>query len=223
MDALSRLGPVGLSLLRQVDVALATHGAPATHPVWPLLRQVGATASDAVRAVAGLRPDDIRAAGVTVRSEVEALAAMSVPVDVDWHGAAGDAYALVGRALDQHLRGPGGGSLAGRLGATADYADEVADWCARSRLAMARALAEVLGSAEAVTVRTGADMSGVAGRAVVLAAADIAAHVLTAAAGAVAEGQATLARWPSRLGELTYRAPAGAGAGHPETTLRVRP
>ena len=44
MDALARLAPVARPLLRDVDNALATLGAPPEHPVWALLRRMGSHA-----------------------------------------------------------------------------------------------------------------------------------------------------------------------------------
>jgi hypothetical protein len=68
MDALARVEPVARPLLREVDVALATLGAPADHPVWPLLRRLGVTPADAVAFFAEARPDAIRSAGAAVEA-----------------------------------------------------------------------------------------------------------------------------------------------------------
>ncbi|NED58404.1 hypothetical protein G3I24_46875, partial [Micromonospora aurantiaca] len=66
---------------------------------------------------------------------------------VAWSGAAASAYDEARAALLRHLdEGPE--SLVGRLESTAGYADALAGWVEGSRAALARALAEVLGSAE---------------------------------------------------------------------------
>jgi hypothetical protein len=101
---------------------------------------------------------------------------------------------------------------------------------------MARALAVVLGSAEAVLVRAsglasgsvpgpgGAAGDGAAGDgAAALAAATIAGHVLAAADGVLADGRALRSRWAPRLAELVFRGPTGAGPAPPEAPVRVRP
>ena len=46
MDLLDRVYPVAARLLDQVDASLAAAGAPADHPIWPLLRQLGALGRD---------------------------------------------------------------------------------------------------------------------------------------------------------------------------------
>jgi hypothetical protein len=66
---------------------------------------------------------------------------------------------------------------------------------------MARSIADVLGSAEAVRLRA----SGDAG-----AAATVAARILAVAAEAYSCGQAIAERWAGRLDELSYRPPAPA-------------
>jgi hypothetical protein len=98
--------------------------------------------------------------------------------------------------------------LTERLEATAGYLEAVADWLARSRLAVARTLAVALVSAEAVAVRTpDAD-----------AAADLAAYVLTVVAEVYDDGRALLDEWPARLAELPFRAEVAGGLAFPEFT-----
>lgn len=237
MDALAQLEPVARPLLRQVDEALATLGAPAEHEVWGLLRQVGATPGDAVTGFAELtatRADPaagpLRVAAGVLRSQADAYLAATVPASVPWAGGAGEAYLASAASLGAHLHGAGradglaqggrGDSLAGRLAATASYVDEVADWQSRSRDRIARTLAAVLASAQTVRLRarTGAG-SGSATE--VSAAADIGAYVLAAAAQALQEGRDLHRGWHERLAELPYHASAEVGSGRVEATIRL--
>jgi hypothetical protein len=116
--------------------------------------------------------------GAEVRAVVRAYRSVSttLSVDVPWEGAAADAFAERRRVLANDAD-----DAAGRVAALADRADAAADWAFAARLRLAVALAQVLGSAEAVAVVTGgADAPG--------AAADIAARVLS-----VLDGVATAA------------------------------
>jgi hypothetical protein len=131
--------------------------------------------------------------------------------------------------------------MAGRLGATASYLDDVAAWLVRGRRALAGALAECLGSAEAVALRgapgfgvahpagAGSGTGGVAPgplgstfggpattpREVIRAAADLGAHVLAGAAEILDDGQHVLDVWAGRLDDLPYpiSAPVVVNAG----------
>ncbi|MFI6227499.1 hypothetical protein ACIBCR_09305 [Micromonospora echinospora] len=152
MDLLDRLAEPGLDLLGRVDTLLAS-GVPEGHPVWPLLRRMQALPGEAVRTFLDLRPAPLAGGGRTVRQFVrdydDACAALTD--QAAWSGPAASAYGQARAGLLRHLdEGPD--SLVGRLESTAGYADALADWAERSRLALARALADVLGSAEAVTV-----------------------------------------------------------------------
>jgi hypothetical protein len=243
MDALTQLEPVARPLLRQVDEALATLGAPAEHQVWRLLRQVGATPADSVTIFADLTAADpsggsLRVAAGALREQADAYLAASMPASVPWAGGAGEAYAARAAALGSHLYGDGPtdgrlegrfegpvdgrDSMAGRLAAMASYMDEVADWQARSRHRIARVLADVLGSAQAVALRAATGPSaGPGASAEVLAAADIGAHVLVATADAIDEGRDLHRAWDERLAELPYRGPVDAGAGRFDATIRL--
>ena len=205
MDALDRLAEPGLDLLARVDTLLAT-GAPDGHRLWPLLRRMQVLPGDAVRQFLDLHPAPLATAGDAVRRLVrgydDASAALSDPVA--WSGPAAAAYDEARAALLRHLdEGPE--SLAGRLESTAGYADALADWVTGSRLTLARALADVLGSAEAVTVHAAARSPGGEGSAGALAAAEIAARVL-AVLGVAYDGAETLLRqWSASLAETTWR------------------
>lgn len=239
MDALSRLEPVARPLLTQVDEALATLGAPADHDVWRLLRRVGATPAGAVTFFAALTgsglqassPASLRRAADTLREQARTFAAVTVPTSVPWAGRAGEAYAAQAVALAGHLHGPAGtsrissdeDSLSSRLVATASYVDDVAGWQGRSRDRIARALAGVLSSAEAVTLCAAGGLRPTPGPAPgeVLAAAEIGAHILAAAADALTDGQELTRAWAPRLAELPYRGPAGGGSGRFDAAIRL--
>jgi hypothetical protein len=208
MDALARLYPLAGALLRDVDEALATLGAPATHPVWRLLASVGATPADVAGVVADLDPSRQRAAATALRGHAEAYVNASIPSDPPWEGETSQRYAVVAAAIRDHLSGEPD-SMAGRLRALASYVDNVADWQQSLRDAVARCLAQALTSSQAVTLRgrgtRAADPSGLT--AAVVAAADIGAAVLDVAREAAAAGQ-QLVRGAAGLDELGYRAPA---------------
>jgi hypothetical protein len=221
MDALDRLAEPGLDLLDRVDTLLAG-GAPDGHRLWPLLRRMRVLPGDAVRGFLDLHPAPLVGAGHAVRALVrgydEASRALTDPVA--WSGPAASAYDRSRAALLRHLdEGPE--SLVGRLESTAGYADALADWVEGSRRALARALADVLGSAEAVRVRAATAPGAQAGGAELRAAADI-AHRVLAALGVAYDGAETLLRqWSPSLAETTWRGPA-AGDPYHDSPLRVR-
>lgn len=92
------------------------------------------------------------------------------PAEPAWQGASAEAFADWWTALAAYLTGKphgsdaggagqpghaddvGGEGLAGRLAATAGYLEATAGWASRTRLALARTLATVLTSAQAVTL-----------------------------------------------------------------------
>lgn len=219
VDALARIEPVARPLLAQVDAALSGLGAPAGHPVWARLRALGATPAAAVAFFAGLHSQPLRAAAARVLDQAETYDALIIPADLPWAGAAGEAYRVLAAALAEHLHGAGPGSLAGRLRASAVFLNQTATFVDHSRQRIARALAEVISSRQALTLRAGLMLAGAAAGTSVLAAADIGAHVLAAAGDALAQGRDLLADGP--LDELTFVPPAGAGALSTDAALRV--
>ncbi|MEV0153000.1 hypothetical protein AB0H57_04560 [Micromonospora sp. NPDC050686] len=231
MDALDRLAEPGLDLLRRVDVLLAA-GVPEGHPVWPLLRRMQVLPGDALRAFLDLHSAPLASAGDAVRRLVQgyddASAALTDPGL--WAGPAAAHYDQARATLLRHLdEGPE--SLVGRMEATAGYADALADWVTGSRLAVARALADVLRCTEAVAVvaatRPGAATAGAfpggatvdasaggataAGRAGVAEAAVIAARVLAVLSVAYDGAETLLRQWSPSLAESTWRPVAEAG------------
>ncbi|SBT54054.1 hypothetical protein [Micromonospora narathiwatensis] len=219
MDALDRLAEPGLDLLARVDTLLAA-GAPEGHRLWPLLRRMQVLPGAAVREFLDLHPAPLADAGHAVRRLTrgydDACTLLADPVA--WSGPAASAYDEARTTLLRHLdEGPE--SLVGRLESTAGYADALADWVEGSRLALARALADVLRSAEAVTV-CAATAAGRDDRAGALAAAEIATRVL-AVLGVAYDGAETLLRqWAPSLAETTWRdRPAGVRAAN--STMRI--
>ncbi|MEV4760582.1 hypothetical protein AB0J86_36520 [Micromonospora sp. NPDC049559] len=217
MDPLDRLAGPGADLLRRVDDTLVAAGAPDDHRIWPLLRRLRALPGEAVAAVAALHPAPLAEAGGALRTRLpeyeDARAALAR--EVSWQGAGAEAYAAQRDALAAYLTA-GPESLAGRLSATAGYAAALGDWVTASRGALARTVAEVLGSAEAVALLPGAAEDGPASAAP--AAAEIGARVLTTVAEAYDRAEALLARWAPRLGEVDFRPPAGTAARFDLTT-----
>lgn len=212
-DALDRLMAAAAPLLRQVDSALTEAGASAADEVWPLLRKVRLLPSAAVAAVAEWRAGRVAEAAAPLRSLARRYgdAVGGVPGQVPWEGAGAEAYGVRWSGLREHLIGPGADSLVGRLGDTAAYLDETAAWVTRSRAAVAGALADVLGSAEAVALVTGLAGLEAAGP----PAARIATHLLTPVAAACDEGRRLYGDWHARLAEVPYLPPAGASVRDP--------
>jgi hypothetical protein len=233
MDRLARLAAPAQDLLERVDRALLAAGAPADHPIWPLLRRLGALPGELVGQLAAADPDRLRPVGDPVRELERSYVdgADLMPGPAGWRGEAAEAFGAQWHALADHLAG-GGDSMAGRLDRCVSYVDDVADWLAATRDVVAVALAECLGSIEAATlhaVPAGAFSSGLAGLAsarlapgepaagprpdrAIRAAASIGAHLLRAASAALDEGERLQARWAGRLDELPYR-PARAPGG----------
>jgi hypothetical protein len=222
VDALARLEPVARPLLTEVDRALATLGAPPEHGVWAALRRVGATPGDVVAVIAATEPDRLRATADTLRERAHAYDATPVAAPTGWHGPAATAYAHHAAALGAHLGGDGADdarSMAGRLRATAEYAEATADWYQQTRSQLARALADVLTSGQAVTIRASAAGSVDALR----AAADIAQHLLDAVDDAIAAGDELTRAWAGQLDELPFTAPAEAVAVRSDSVVDLRP
>ncbi|PWR14011.1 hypothetical protein DKT68_00395 [Micromonospora acroterricola] len=211
MDPLDRLAEPGLHLLRRVDTLLAA-GVPEGHRVWPLLRRMQVLPGDAVRGFLDLHPAPLTGAGHVVRRLVrgydDVSAALTDPVL--WSGPAASAYGQERAALLRHLdEGPE--SLVGRLESTAGYAEALADWVEGSRLALARTLADVLRSAEAVAV-VAATASGTPLRPGpvgpgVVDAAEIAARVLAVLCVAYDGAETLLRQWAPSLAESAWRPP----------------
>ncbi|MGI5147055.1 hypothetical protein ACQEVC_11830 [Plantactinospora sp. CA-294935] len=213
MDVLEQLAEPAVTLSGRVDDLLAAAGAPDRHRIWPLLRRLRVLPGDAVRAVLGLRPGELAAAGGEVSGELRRTYREAGAVVADggsWQGPAAEAYAAHRTGLAGHLTG-----LAGRADATAAYAEAVAGWIADTRYALARTLADVLGSAEAVAVLTvrdggfGAAPSGVTpgGLPVESAAAEIGARILATVAEAYDQAEALPQRWAAELDLLDHRPP----------------
>jgi hypothetical protein len=221
MDALDRLAGPAQELLSRVDATLRRTGAPADHPLWPLLDRLRGLPTGALATVAALRPAPLSAAGSQLRALSRQYAEWGyrpAGSDEGWRGPAAEAFTARWVGLCAYV----GHGLAGRLADSAEHAETVADWMGRTRLALARTLALVMASAEAVTVTvtvaTGADPAQAA-----RAAADIAARVLGTVADAYAQADALLAEWPDRLAELPLTPPpvppVPAGTGSLEAPL----
>jgi uncharacterized protein YukE len=209
-DLLDRIEPVARELLRRVDAELVNHGAPDGHPIWDRLRRLGTTPADAVAFFAGADPQPLREAAAALRRQADLYAEAPVPTRVAWAGAAGEAYAAQAEALSGYAA-----TMGERLLATASYVDSVADWYADARRRVAGALADAIGSAEAVTLTAGARAEAIQ------AAADLGAHVLAAADAAHEDGYGLLRRWAPALGELPYR-PAEAGPARVDASIDLR-
>jgi hypothetical protein len=233
MDPLDHLAGPAADLLGRVDDLLLHAGAPDDHRIWSLLRRLGALPGEAVEALTTLGPAPLADAGTAVDGLVQEYDDVSAAVATGsgWEGAGAEAFAAQRATLVAHLNGDQE-SLTARLAATAAYLAAVADWMAWCRAALARVLAEVLGSAEAVAVVAGgrpgsattsgtvadgllgsATMSGaVAGGQAAsatmsgaVAAAEIGARVLATVAEAYDRGEILVRRWRPRLAEVTAR------------------
>jgi hypothetical protein len=196
MDLLDRVYPVATDLLARVDRALLTLGAPPSHPVWTVMRTVGATPSDAVAHLMSLDAAQLTDAAQSVTasmSEWHDIVA-GLPRSIDSQGVAAEAYTNAWPGIAAHLD-----DLAGGLDDASAFLRATADWIARSRRSLAGTLASCLGSREAVTLRsatmTGTDHSSI------LAAADIGAQVLAMVAHCLDDGWQVRDRFTSILAE----------------------
>jgi uncharacterized protein YukE len=238
MDALDRLAPPAADLLARVDDTLVRCGAPPGHPVWPLLRRLRALPGEAVAALAVASPAPLDATGAVLRRFDEAYshAYAALPAEVEgWRGVGAESFAAQWAALRAHL----GEDLADRLRDTMSFVEAVERWVRDTRAALARTLAVVLTSAEAVAVRAAAvptapdasaasavpsdegPATGPVAPDVVRAAAGIAAHVLRTLVEAYDRGAALLDEWAPRLDEVRYRVPAQVSAAGFEATTEV--
>ncbi|NJC69217.1 hypothetical protein HC031_05715 [Planosporangium thailandense] len=203
-DVLDQVIAPGADLIERVDAALMAHGIPTDHPVTGLMRRVGALPADVLSAATGWRPTALRATASDLRRTAAGYERQRdlIAAPAPWEGAAGEEFAAHRAALVAFIGETGEpteASLAGRLRATGDYLDDVAEWMERARRNLAHAVAEALGSAEAVALHAGGDA---------LAAATIAARVLTAASEVYADGDDLTRRWAGRLDQIGYRPPA---------------
>jgi hypothetical protein len=221
MDALTQLAPVAAPLLRDVDRALMTLGAPPAHPVWPALGRVGAIPSDVVAFVADLEPSRLHTAASALRDQATAYEQSPIPVDGAGEGETARLYQAAAVAARDHLRGDVD-SLATRLRAQASYVESVAEWQQALRDGLARALAQVITCGQAVTLRSHlarpADAAGL-GPATV-AAADMAVVLLSVAVDAAAAGRDVI-RAARELDELPFRAGDPAGPISDPVTIRL--
>jgi hypothetical protein len=161
MDHLDGVLSTVVPLLKRVDEVLSTTGAPRDHQVWPALRRVRLLPWDAVQAVAALRPGELAGASAALRADARSYGgvAASLPGPGSWSGDAADAYDAARRRAAEHLSG-GLDSLDERLEATADLADAVSDWIRRTRGELAATLAEVMLSAEALSLTEAGSLPG---------------------------------------------------------------
>jgi hypothetical protein len=173
------LGPVA-PLLKRADEVLAYAGAPPDHEIWPALRRVRLLAWDAVQAVAALRPADLTEAAPELRDDARSYAGVadSLPPPGVWTGEAADTYDQARKRAAAHLSG-GVDSLDERLEATADLADALLDWMRETRSGLAATLADVLTSAEALSLsESSSAVADPPATREIQAAADIAERVL---------------------------------------------
>jgi len=199
MDLLDRVYPIAEPVLDRVDGTLLSTGAPAEHQIWPLLRRLGALPGELVAHLAMITPAGLSGASDALRVHASGYRHRvdEVPMPAAWRGPAAEAYGAAWSGLSGHLAG-GPDTLTARLDDTASYLDDVAAWVDRVRRVLAGTLAECLGSAEALALRTRSGPEAVA-------AATIGAHVLETTAELLDDGQALHDRWSGRLAELTYR------------------
>lgn len=188
MDQLDQVLDTATPLLRRAEGVIDVAGAPAGHPLWDHLRRVRLMPADAAQAVAGLRPSALADAAAELRAgaRVSIEVAAALPGPGDWEGDAADAYDDQRHRVAVDLSGTAE-SMEERFEATADLAAALQDWMTRTRRNLATALAEILTSAEAVTLAAPATYPPSVAEA--RAAADLAAHVLKGVAIDYAEAE----------------------------------
>lgn len=222
MDLLGRVIRPGRELLSKVDMALMSGGIPHDHAIAPLVRQVGVLPGQAMAHIADLDVEAFAEAAVGFRAWADRYAGQrggvaAVVAATPWTGAGAAAFANRWRALGAHL-GEGEtaqeDSLAGRLVAMTGYLDGVEQWILDARAGLAEALGAVLGSAQAVALR-----SGGGGLDPVHAAADIGLRVMVATDTVLTAGYDLHDRWMPRLGPVAFVAPDPEQSGGGETRV----
>ena len=188
MDRLDQVLDTATPLLRRAEAIIDGAGAPAGHPLWDHLRRVRLMPVGAAQAVAGLRPAALADAAAELRAgaRVSTEVAAALPPPGDWEGDAADAYDDQRHRIAVELSGTAE-SLEERFEATADLAAALQEWMTRTRNNLAAALAEVLTSAEAVTLAAPPTYPPSVAEA--RAAADLAAHILRRVAVDYAEAE----------------------------------
>ena len=178
MDALDEVMDTAGPLLRRVDELLSGLGAPPDHDVWAEMRRVRLLPGDAAHAVAALRATELEPAAPELRADARSYAgiAEALPAPGAWTGDAADAYDAARRRTAEHLSG-GADTLDERLEATADLADALVEWMGQTRGDLARTLAHVLGSAEALSLSSDAAIDPAA-TVEVIAAAEVGRRIL---------------------------------------------
>ena len=239
MDALDRVAVAGRDLLKRVDTALATAGAPAGDPIWPLLRSVGALPGDAFDFALALDAEPLLSAAADLRVHAERYAERRTELaehlgDRAWEGSGAEAFGAVWRALGAHIgdaQTADQPSLTGRLLAVASYLDSLAAWASELRVELAMAIAAALGSAEAVTLHSGPPPT-VGGlfetvtnvsmdTTVPRAASTIGVRILGVVADGLRAGQNLHDEWAPWLAEVPYRPPTDTGAAGFSPVTRV--
>jgi hypothetical protein len=237
MDALDRVAAPGRDLLDRVDAALVAAGAPASDPIWPLMRRTGALPGEALEFALGLDAESMLAAAAELRARAAEYAqrhgelAVHVGAGV-WEGSSAEAFNALWRALGDHI-GDGAAadqlSLTGRLLATSSYLDSVAHWVTWLRGELAATVAAALRSAEAVTLRGVAPvnafdmaaMNPTTSEALTQAAATVGALVLDTMVESMRAGHDLHGEWAPWLVELPYRSPADTGPTGASAITRV--
>jgi hypothetical protein len=177
-DRLDGVLDTAVPLLKRVEEILAAAGAPPDHELWPSLRRVRLLPWDAVQTVAALRPHDLAGAAPELRADARSYATIAdtLPAPDGWTGDAADAYDAARKRTARHLSG-GLESLDERLEETADLADALVDWMRQARGDLATTLAEVLSSAEGLSLSSDTAVDPAATRETA-AAAEVAVRVL---------------------------------------------
>lgn len=218
MDSLDRILVPARDLLGRVDATLRTQGAPPDHPVLPLLKKIRAFPGEALESVAELDARTVADVAVELRVYADRYAGHRAGVEhsfaaTRWEGAARETFAGRWRSLGRHLgdgESPREPSMAGRLVALLTFLDGVGDWITETRAGLATAIAESLGSTEAVCLRSApapAPTAAARGPDRALAASSIGVRVLGSIDTAVLAGYRLYGRRLPDLTELVFLPP----------------
>lgn len=217
-DSLAPMAAEARDLLDRVDLVIEHLGTPTDHDLVPLLGKLRVCPGEALETLLNTPPDPLLDAAAGLRRLAAAYRDdLIAPLqrsaaDLGWGGVGFEAFAQHWAVQARHVAAEDGPSMAAKLVLTADFAESVAGWFSQVRHAMAATLAEVLSSAEAVTLKGCGLLGGDPARllkAVVTGELDHPGRLVTAAANVAAATLSVVEHWYDVAAEAFVAGPDG--------------